>query len=276
MSVTYFRNGMGLTDNEISEVIKLSNSAIDNAEHTMSKLKKRINRSRLALDSRRIELENALKKGENTPRPTVEFDADELFTAMKNSTLDLYKICGTAPVFDGLFLEEAAAASRTNPDCSAPKPGVKAVLHDGTIYVRTPMLWTVNGRRIKGNGGRYLGAERYTFFRDEVAQAIKNALNFPGFDLGSFKTKTFHYLYVYNSLSSSPALMPDNDNHETKFVQDAIAMFLPGGDTPLSCSIFSSATLSSRVPEGTYITVSPGLRAITSDSEVLNFWANLG
>lgn len=114
-------------------------------------------------------------------------------------------------------------------------------LHKEAIYVRLPMLWARNQRYGRGQYGQITGREKIIFFRDDIAACIKGADEFETFDFEEFSNKIVHYLYVYGDHPTKKRFVVDNDNHETKYVQDAITMFLPYGDSPFWCSTYSSA-----------------------------------
>ncbi len=200
--------------------------------------------------------------------------SDDLFSSMRNAVMSLSDLATVPPVFEEINMTDGESfLQKENEKLSEEmKKFVEVFLEDDAIYVRTPMLWTRNGRTIRGANGRAIGPERATIFRGEVLEAIQNHPQFSSYDFTKFADKIIHFLYVYEDLSANRFLIADNDNHETKYIQDVITMFLPNGDMPLTCSIFSSAIRSKTIPEGTYITVTSRQNGVKSDGEIVSFW----
>ena len=153
------------------------------------------------------------------------------------------------------------------------KKTVHVFFEDRAIMVRTPMLWSRARRDIILNGREYKKKEA-TLFREDLMSEIKEHPDFQQLDLSLFKQYILHFLYVYSPRSVRTGKVVDNDTHETKYIQDAITMFLPGGDNPFSCSIYLSAYISRLIPEGTYITVTPAHDGIKSAEEIELFWTS--
>ena len=145
---------------------------------------------------------------------------------------------------------------------------IEAYLENTAIYLRMPMLWHRKNTFVKA-GGRTIPVDHAPLFGGSIASALRNAEGYESFPFKEFSTKTVHFLYVYNEESGS---MIDNDNHDTKVTLDAIVQFLPGGDSPLNCDIFSSAEVDPSLEEGTYITVTPGKNSQLSSEKIMNFW----
>lgn len=153
-----------------------------------------------------------------------------------------------------------------------PQDRVLASLESDAIFVRTPMLWNRQNRRVRGKDGRTIGADRCKNYEDSVRFAIRLAPNFEEYPFANFKEKIVHFLFVYADISANKSFIVDNDNHITKYVNDAITEFLPGGDYPLLCSTYHSAAISKEIPEGTYITVTKASDGLKSHDEIINFW----
>ena len=149
---------------------------------------------------------------------------------------------------------------------------VDAILTENALYVKTPMLWGRNNRRVRGENGRTIGPERAKIYNDSVNFAIRTAPNFDEFDFSKFKHKIIHYLYVYQDFPANKLYLIDNDNHETKYTTDAITNLFPSGDTPLCCDFYSSAIISNAIPEGTYITVTEFSTGILQNEAIVNAW----
>lgn len=148
-------------------------------------------------------------------------------------------------------------------------------LAERAIYIRTPMLWTTNRYDVDVSKKRPAGHDREIFFRNEILHGIRDAPNFHDVSFDIFEKKLVHFLYVYGDNPASKVFCVDNDSHATKYVQDAVTSLLPGGDSPFSCSIYSSAALSSDVPESTFITVMPLEDRLKSDEELITFWSDI-
>ena len=87
-----------------------------------------------------------------------------------------------------------------------------------------------------------------------------------------FSTKIVHFMYVYSENPSEKRFIADNDNHETKYVQDAITMFLPNGDSPFCCSTYSSAIMTNEISEGTYLTITTEENGILPSEMIVDYW----
>lgn len=147
--------------------------------------------------------------------------------------------------------------------------GVDVRLEDDAIYIKLPMLRSEYSRSARA------ATERHpVIFAEEITALILQHQDFEEYDFEKFERKLLHYLYVY-STSRRGISCADNDNHETKYVQDAVAAFLPGGDSPFTCSILSSAVRTSEIPEGTYVTVTKMQDGAKADAEVVAFWRGI-
>ena len=146
-----------------------------------------------------------------------------------------------------------------------PSDQVTAYLEPDAIRIRLPML-----------SNRQSRSQSYTkdvMFADSVRYAVRSACNYHEYDFSRYKEKNVSFLFVYNSDAAHRGWIADNDNHEVKFVLDAIVCHLPEGDTPLSTSIHMSTVVSDDLAEGTYICVSPSDNGIPAVTDILEFWA---
>lgn len=149
---------------------------------------------------------------------------------------------------------------------------VEAHLESDGIYIRLPMLGSRNARL---TNQRIQQADR-NIFRNEIVYAIEHDDRFQSYDFSRFDHKIIQFLYVYNlDPRSHSHRIIDNDNHETKAIQDAVALFLPGGDCGLTCANFSASTLSNEIPEGTYITVAAAKNGVKPSDEIIKRWVEL-
>lgn len=138
------------------------------------------------------------------------------------------------------------------------------------IFVRTPLLWTKNGREGSDRGNPFTGAPNVLFFKKEVSEAVEEQMKKGKFQPGLFRKKIVSFLYVYPvSLEDGP---PDNDNHVIKYLLDAVAKHTPGGDGALCCTLVSSAVQSDETPPGTCISLTAEEDGIPAPKGLLAFW----
>lgn len=192
---------------------------------------------------------------------------DTFYASVRKGTMALYNAALIWP-----FVTENGQIRSIESACPTNKT-VQVFFEDRAIMARTPMLWSRARRDIILNGREYKKKED-TIFREDLISEIREHPDFQQFDLSLFKQFILHFLYVYSPRSVRTGKVVDNDTHETKYIQDAITMFLPGGDNPFSCSIYLSAYISRLIPEGTYITVTPAQDEIQTAREIELFWKN--
>ena len=194
---------------------------------------------------------------------------EKLYDNIKNTTLGLYAMCLFKPDVDLLSDPKNKFYDRCLSTVS-PDFGVHVRLEPSAIYVKLPLLWS---RRNKSHKDMKSTAfERVTFFRDEINSSIKTAEGFDEYDFRKFSTKIVHFMYVYSENPSEKRFIADNDNHETKYVQDAITMFLPNGDSPFCCSTYSSAIMTNEIAEGTYLTITTEENGILPSEMIVDYW----
>lgn len=229
--------------------------------------------SRLSLLERNLETETGFlqRSCEHEVSTNIQSIADDIFSALRAAANDLHGISVCPPAAQ--FAESPdGEAERYYKKIVLPEDSVCSFLEDDAIYVRTPMLWSRQNRRIRGDKGRTIGPERCTIYRDSVHYSILVDPRFCAYDFSKFKKKILHYLYVYRDLPSHSMYLIDNDNHESKYVTDAITRYLPAGDTPLSCNFYSSAVVTDSIPEGTYVTVTAFDLGIKAEADIIAFW----
>ena len=197
--------------------------------------------------------------------------SDEVFSALRYACSELNAISNNPPAVE-LRADPEEEKKRYYRKVVLPQDEIVSYLTDRAIYVRTPMLWSRNSRRIRGNKGRTIGPEKCTIYRESVYYSILLDPAFQSYDFSRYKKKIIHYLYIYRDLPANKMYLIDNDNHETKHVTDAIARVLPAGDTPLNCNFYSSAMVTDLIPEGTYITVTPMESGMMADNDIVDFW----
>ena len=200
--------------------------------------------------------------------------SDEVFSALRYACSELSAISSNPPAVE-IRKDPESEKKRYYRKVVLPQDEIVSHLANQAIFVRTPMLWSRNNRKIRGNKGRTIGPEKCTIYRESVYYSIVLDPDFQNYDFSRFKKKIIHYLYVYRDLPTNKMYLIDNDNHETKHVTDAIVRFLPAGDTPLNCNFYSSAIITDLIPEGTYITVTPMDTGMLSDEDIVNYWRSM-
>ena len=197
--------------------------------------------------------------------------SDEVFSALRSACNQLNSI-STAPPAVEIRSNPEEEKTRYYRSVVLPQDQVVSHLTEKAIYVRTPMLWSRNNRRIRGGKGRTIGPEKCTVYRDSVYYSIVLDPDFQSYDFSKYKRKIIHYLYIYRDLPNNKMYLIDNDNHETKHVTDAIVRLLPAGDTPMNCNFYYSAMVTDLIPEGTYVTVTTMENGMMEDDEIVSFW----
>lgn len=221
-------------------------------------------------------LEMALRSSEKGKAdiPHVQRTVQELYRLIQSAAIELYRIgyyrppCETGSVLSVIPQMNWSEENETIPL----KARVFCRVNQRGIFVRTPELWTKNGREQRNRNGAYAGGESYLFFKSEVMEGIKRELKKTDFSQMSFQEKLISFLYVYPSSMREPP--PDNDNHETKYLIDAIALMTPGGDGAYCTSLFSSAVKTDQVFPGCYISLTAAQFGIPSANSVISFWEN--
>ena len=153
--------------------------------------------------------------------------------------------------------------------------GVQGLLESEAIYLKMPLLWNrqINKKTTKSKAAQFEKAN--TVFVNSIEFAIENHPDFQCYDFAKFKEKRFQFLFCYDLQRSKSDRIPDNDNHDFKSVQDAIAQFFYGGDSAFSSETVLSSCASSSVDEGTYVTVTKLSDCPISNQRVIEKWAAL-
>ena len=144
---------------------------------------------------------------------------------------------------------------------------VTACLELDAIQIRLPML--------SNRQSRNQSFIKDVMFADSVRYAISSAMNYYEYDLARYRNNNISFLYVYGAAAAHRGWIADNDNHEIKYVLDAIACYLPEGDNPLSTTIQMSTVVSDDLAEGTYICVSPADKGIPMPAEMVEYWQRI-
>lgn len=202
----------------------------------------------------------------------IAFLSDEVFSALRSACNQLNSLSNVPPALE-LRPDPEEEKKRYYRNVVLPQDQVASHLTDNAIFVRTPMLWSRNNRRIRGGKGRTIGPEKCTIYRDSVYYSLVLDPEFQSYDFSKYKKKIIHFLYIYHDLPLNRIYLIDNDNHETKHVTDAIVRLLPAGDTPLNCNFYSSAMLTDRIAEGSYVTVTTMEDGLMKEDDIVSFWA---
>lgn len=253
-----------LTNSEIQSIKSMFHKTISQAKQILKRAQKNIEDAEYEFELYEDRSpDDTSDPTSKTETPIAEI-SERTTNLLRKTVIDLYhSITETKPidsVIDRYVCEEGSGIKEDFSDM-----GVEVYLDEEAIFVRTPMLWS----RFKKRGSN--DYHHPILFADELMDLIPKAENFYTYDLMQYKKKIAHFLFVYRP-DASQAACADNDNHETKHLMDAVASYLPGGDSPFSCSMFYSAALSSEVPEGTYLTITREKVGILDDKKILQFW----
>lgn len=258
-----------LSVNDADAVRASTASAIKKGQEYAAKLLARINTLKHDFD---LESDMIKREKEADIMTNIQSVSDNVFAALRNAANNLYGVSAFPPSVSAMNSPEKEEA-RHYEEIIIPSDQVLAFLEPNAIFVKTPMLWSRNNRKVRGSGGRTIGPDHTAFYRDAVQYSIKNSPNYLAYNFSVFKEKIIHYLYVYHDLPNNKIYLVDNDNHESKSVTDAIAHFLPCGDEPLSCDFYFTAAVTKSIPEGTYVTVTPKGLGMKSTKEIFSFWS---
>lgn len=180
--------------------------------------------------------------------------------ALREAAIQLYKT-STELLTEGLA---ESCTTQLYQEKLCPSDQVTAYLEPDAIHIRLPML-----------SNRQSRSQSYTkdvMFADSVRYAVRSACNYDEYDFSRYKEKNVSFLFVYNSDAARRGWIADNDNHEIKFILDSVACHLPGGDTPLSTSIYLTTAVSDELEEGTFICVTPTPKKIPTATKIMNYW----
>lgn len=146
------------------------------------------------------------------------------------------------------------------------------LLEDEAIYIKIPLLWSRQINAYMPKERRQDFEKSNQLFAESIHYSIEKSQNFLSYDFKKFDRKVFVFLFVYSIKHAKQFKIPDNDNHDTKNVQDAIAMFLPGGDSAFSTSTLLTAEATNEIPEGTYVTVFPSIPSENFVKSIIEKW----
>ncbi len=155
-----------------------------------------------------------------------------------------------------------------------PVDGIECYLEQDAIYIRLPMLWSRNNGKRSSKRETFFVPEMSKMYRESVDAAIRLTGNYSPESFADYEYKTFQYTFLYHK--SGEYVCVDTDNHETKAVTDAVAGFLPNGDSARYASFVERTTFSDDISAGTYLTVIPGEFNVYSIEEIIDYWRNKG
>ena len=259
----------GLSKADILELIQNANGMLGAAKKVANKLSRCA-----ALIGAEVQAEEYVLSSyeESTygdvPPTRMQSVCRELQSCLQDNAVALYSASNVAIDFDKKD-DDSDEENTENHDQESSGFDVRVHLAEDAIYVKMPMLPSTNNEKAFSK----FKSKTRVLFRKEISDFILNDPNFYTYSYKNLTNKLVHFLYVFSSQSQRLGLLIDNGNHEIKYIIDAVTGPLPGGDSPLCCSIFSSATLSDLVPEGTYVTVTSAENGPKNDREILEFWA---
>lgn len=253
---------------EADAILKSTASAMKKASKVMDNLRFRLGVFQSDLEIEKGVVQRCESSEVFTNAPSL---ADEVYSALRFACNELTSVSCNPPAAE-MRMDPETEKKRYYRAVVLPQDQVVSCLAENAIFVRTPMLWSRNNRRVRGGKGRVIGPEKCTVYRDSVYYSILLDPDFQHYDFTKFKRKIIHYLYVYRDLPANRMYLIDNDNHENKHVTDAIVRFLPAGDTPLNCNFCSSAMVTDLIPEGTYVTVTTMEDGVMDTGEIVDFW----
>ncbi len=259
-------------------IFALTNEAIDACNELSvcaERIGKNVGKSAYEIREALLDRQHALKESHGFDKKKIAFLINDsivdFIVEMRRQTLFMYNTFNALPK-SALFFE-AIGEKKHHVELQNPEGNEVLVrLEHDAIFVKTPMLWSKNPNKKSQRLEKNQIDQRVVFFREAISNAFKTAPNFDIYDLSKYACKIIHFCYVYNDESAKKMMATDNDDHETKYVQDAIAMYLPGGDSPFSTSIFSSAVLTNEIQEGTYITVTQRDHGVLPEQKIISFW----
>ena len=148
--------------------------------------------------------------------------SDEVFSSLRNACNELN--AASKPPAVEIRTDPETEKKRYYRTVVLPQDQVVSFLTQDAIFVRTPMLWSRNNRRVRGDKGRTIGPEKCTVYRESVYYSIILDPLFPQYDFSGFKKKIFHYLYIYHDLPANRMYLIDNDiywNHSLTVHEDS-------------------------------------------------------
>ena len=261
----------GQTKDDVKSMLTMADELIKTAESASEKLRRQADAARKDVQSERKALSSYEESACNKEHFLRAKDICEaLHDCIMYNAVNMYREANSAMNFEDRFSTEDVPESHPGEEKNAHDFDVHVHIEDDKIYIKLPMLISVNRSR---NHQKAVDKSN-VLFREEIVRSIENAPEYDALDVRKFSEKTLNFLYVFSQKTSKKGHLIDNANHNTKYVIDAITAFLPGGDTPLTCSFFYSATVTDSVPEGTYITVARGIKTIIDNESVVRFWTS--
>lgn len=184
-----------------------------------------------------------------------------LIMALRAHIFTLYKTL-TAVNDGGGSIPGMQAAKLHHDMFDKPIEGTEARIVNDIIYVKTMMLLPRRPSSI-----RDIAYDK--FFAESLSRAIMFSDGYAALDITKFEKKHVHFYFAF---AAETMHIIDTDNHDTKAAIDAVTCLLPGGDAATRCSISYASGISSDLPPGTYITISPGLTPYEDDANANLIW----
>lgn len=154
--------------------------------------------------------------------------------------------------------------------------GVRSMLKSEAIFVRVPMLWSRQINRYSSKSKVEKMEISSHLYMDAIQKSIQTNVNFQEYDFRKFQYKVFYFLFCFNKNTDGKVKIADNDNRDIKACQDAVASFLPGGDSALTSSTFLESVYNNELPTGTFITVSEKASPLITPEIILKYWKESG
>ena len=190
----------------------------------------------------------------------IPIQSERLGLSLRETAILLY-MASTEIMADGFSESDTA---RLYQEKLCPSDQVAACLTENAIHIRLPML-----------GNRQSRSQNYvkdTMFADDVRYAIRSAPEYDAYDFSRIQNKIITVLFLYDSESARRGWIADSDNHEIKYVLDAVSSYLPGGDSPLTTAIFLTTAVSDKLQKGTYICVSCEKMGVQKAEDLMEYW----
>lgn len=255
--------GQEIAQKEMREALILEAELLENIKKTASRYEKIFSQ-----DAQELEI---LEKIIPNFKPQEASDlVSGTLISMRNFILDLNKLSAkVAPVFQNSDEDEVEFDKEK---ITAEAYCAACYLTDDAIFIRMPMLWNRQINKRIGKPKQSFYDKANTLFSNSVSYAIEHSDGFNNFDFDRFALKRFQFLFCYSQNDAKRSSIPDNDNHDFKAIQDAVSMYLKGGDSAFSSETTLASASTDDVRSGTYLTVSRLQDAPIASDKIIEFW----
>lgn len=175
-------------------------------------------------------------------------ETERLLLTSRWELSDLLKAFSAPNIYDGVLRHIEAVTSEEQTKFHSVFE-VKAELKDGLLLIKMPPLPSMFHSQF-GNGNRYRSQPSARWFVHELEAALYQIPERPPFNFENH----FSYLHVIKALTNTT---PDSDNRDTKHITDTVCGYLGCSDSATATSFSSMAVQSEKLPEGSYLMVSP-------------------